>query len=205
MLGLLVVATLLVFVREGTGGLADGGEGAVRLLLRAAPFVLLGIGMAGMLTVLIPPSAIGRWMGDDAGFAGLAIGVAAGAFSPGGPYIAYPLAAGMMSGGAGIGPLAGFLAMRNAFTVSRLLVWDIPFLGLPFTAARVVGAIWLPLVSVVLVPVLFRLMPAGAREAARTKLARTSEMRTRGKTRAGGEATPPDIMDTSVDTGEDGR
>ena len=175
MLALLVLVAVLVFREEGADGLAASGQDGLRLLRDAAPFIVLGIGLAGMLTVLVPPSAVGRWMGDDAGFKGLVIAVVAGALSPGGPYVVYPIAAAMMSGGAGLGPMAGFLAMRNTVNAQRLLVWDIPFLGLPFAVARSLAGLWFPLVAIVMVPLVFRLMPAAAREAAAAKLARVSD------------------------------
>lgn len=143
---------------EGTSGLAEGLGNSVRLLWAAAPQMLVGFTLAGMITALVPPSAIGRWMGDEAGLKGVAIGLAAGALSPGGPYIVFPIAAALMNSGAGLAPMAGFLATRNLTTTNRLLVWDIPFLGAPFALARLVASLWLPLVSVVLVPPLLRLL-----------------------------------------------
>lgn len=184
MLGLLVLVAVFVFRMGGADGLAASGEDAVRLLLDAAPFIVLGIGLAGMLTVLVPPSAVARLMGDEAGLKGLVIAVVAGALSPGGPYVVYPIAAAMMSSGAGLGPMAGFLAMRNTVSVQRLLVWDLPFLGLPFAVARSLAGLWFPLVAIVMVPLVFRLMPAAAREAATAKLDRVSKV-ARGPGREG--------------------
>ena len=111
-------------------------------------------------------------MGDEAGAKGLLIGAAAGMLSPGGPYVMYPIAAALMHGGAGIGSIAAFTAARNLFTANRFLVYEVPFLGIPFSIARTLATIWLIVVGTALVPLVFRLMPRSAQEAARSRIGR---------------------------------
>lgn len=147
------------FLLEGQTGVADGFSNAIGLAARAMPFLIFGFGLAGMITVLVPPSTMGRWMGEDSGARGLTIGMAAGAVSPGGPYVVYPIAAAFLSGGAGLGPMAGFLGARNLVTLNRLLIWDIPFVGASFAITRILVSIWLPFVSIALLPIVYRLLP----------------------------------------------
>ncbi len=165
MYALLLIVVVLALIFEGTDGLIQGIEGSGSLSLRALPFFLVGIGLAGMVQVLVPPSVVGKWMGDEAGLGGLAIGISAGALMPGGPYVAYPIAASLMASGAGIGPMAGFMSSRNVFAANRLLIWDIPFLGAPLAFARIIATLALPPISVVLVPVVYRMMPRSMRRA----------------------------------------
>lgn len=172
MVGLLAVVSTAAFVLHGVDGLRQGGEGSIDLFVRAAPALLLGFVLAGLLTVLFPPSTVGRWMGDEAGVKGILIGAAAGALSPGGPYVMYPIAAALMHGGAGIGSIAAFSAARNMFTANRFLVYDLPFLGVPLAVSRTLATVWLVLVATVLVPVVFRLMPRSAQDAARARIGR---------------------------------
>ncbi len=133
-------------------------EGTWRLLLGAAPDLLIGIGLAGMLQVLLPPDMVGRWMGDEAGLLGLSVGMAAGALTPGGPYVMFPIAAALMSSGAGIGPMAGFVTARNVVTINRFLVWEVPFLGAPFAFARLLACVVMPPIAAVLLPAVYRLL-----------------------------------------------
>ena len=39
------------------------------------------------------------------------------------------------------------------------MVWEVPFLGAPFVVARILASLYMPIVSVLLVPVVYRLMP----------------------------------------------
>ena len=91
--GLLVGVAVATQWLEGWEGVRDGFEGSVSLLGRALPFLLLGIALAGMIQVLVPPGAVGKWMGDDMGARGLLIGMLVGTLTPGGPFIMFPIAA----------------------------------------------------------------------------------------------------------------
>ena len=164
MLGLLALVVAIVAVREGTDGLVEGLEGTWRLLRRAAPVTLLGMTLAGTMQVLAPPGVVGRYMGENSGMLGLLIGMGAGMITPGGPYVMYPIGAALMTSGAGIGPMAGFVSTRNLVTFNRLFVWELPFLGLPFTLTRLAISFWMPIVSVIMVPIVYRLLPARIRE-----------------------------------------
>jgi uncharacterized membrane protein YraQ (UPF0718 family) len=163
-LALLAGVSALAFAQQGVDGLVMGVDNAWHLVLRAAPFLSMGIALAGMLTVLFPPAMVGRWMGDDAGVTGLAVGMVVGMLSPGGPYVVYPVAASLLASGAGVAPLSGFLAARNLITANRTFVWEIPFLGVPLTVSRIIASLWFPIVAVVLVPLVFRMMPERYRD-----------------------------------------
>ncbi len=172
MTSLLAVVSTIAFALHGVAGLAEGAEGSLDLVRRAGPALILGFLLAGLLTVLFPPSTVGRWMGDEAGLRGVLIGVAAGVFSPGGPYVMYPIAAALMHGGAGVTSIAAFTAARNLFTANRFLVYEVPFLGPALAIARTLATVWLVVVAVVLVPLVFRLMPKSAQASARARIGR---------------------------------
>lgn len=167
---LLAAVSAVAFVQSGLDGLREGGEGTLSLFRQAAPALALGFVLAGMLTVLFPPGVVGRWMGDEAGAKGLLIGASAGVLSPGGPYVMYPIAAALMSGGAGVASISAFAAARNIFTAHRFLVYELPFLGVPLALAKTLATVWLIVAGTLLTPVVFRLMPKGAQEEARKRI-----------------------------------
>ncbi len=105
-------------------------------------------------------------MGDDSGLVGLSIGMLAGVITPGGPYVMYPIGNALMASGAGIGPMAGYVSARNLVTVNRLVVWELPFLGWPFTLTRILVSFWMPIATVILVPIVYRLLPKVLRDKA---------------------------------------
>lgn len=178
MLSLLAAVSSVAFVQHGVDGLRQGVENTVSIVRQAAPALLLGFLLAGLLTVLFPPRVVGRWMGDEAGTKGVVIGAAAGIFSPGGPYVMYPIAAALMHGGAGIASISAFSVARNIFTANRFFVFELPFLGVPLALAKTFATLWLIAVGTVLVPVVFRLMPRGAQEAARSRIGRSEQEKT---------------------------
>ena len=169
MLGILALITSIVILREGTDGVIEGVRGGISLMRRALPITLLGMGLAGILQVLAPPGVIGKYMGDDSGLLGLAIGMAAGLITPGGPYVMYPIGNALMTGGAGIGPMAGYVSARNLVTVNRLVVWELPFLGWPFTLTRILVSFWMPIAIVIFVPIVYRLLPQSIRDRSPSK------------------------------------
>ncbi len=167
---LLAIVSGVAFALHGAEGLLDGGAGAIDLVARAGPALVLGFLLAGLLTALFPPSTVGRWMGDEASVRGALIGAAAGALSPGGPYVMYPIAAALMHGGAGVTSIAAFTAARNLFTVNRFLVYEMPFLGPGLAIGRTLATVWLVVVATALVPLAFRLTPKRAQESARSRI-----------------------------------
>ena len=170
MVSLLLVVSTVAFLQHGADGLREGGENSVSIIRQAAPALVLGFILAGLLTVLFPPRVVGHWMGDEAGAKGVLIGAAAGVLSPGGPYVMYPIAAALMHGGAGIASISAFSAARNIFTANRFLVYELPFLGVPLALAKTLATFWMIGVGALLVPVVFRLMPRSAREAAQSRI-----------------------------------
>lgn len=166
LLGILALVVAIVFILEGLDGITEGLKASWFLTRRALPITLLGMGLAGTLQVLAPPGVIGKYMGDDSGMLGLAIGMLAGMITPGGPYVMYPIGNALMTGGAGIGPMAGYVSARNLVTVNRLVVWELPFLGWPFSVTRILVSFWMPIATVILVPIVYRLLPEGLKDKA---------------------------------------
>ena len=167
MLGFLVAAVVTAVVREGSGGLGEGLDSTGVLVKRALPFLIVGLTLAGMLQVLIPAGVIGRWMGEEAGTKGLIVGILVGTVTPGGPFIMFPIAAALMNSGAGIGAMGGYTASRNLFAFNRLIIWEIPFLGAPFALARIGASLLMPVITALLVPVVYRLLSRARGPAAR--------------------------------------
>lgn len=154
----LVVATLgYLRWRHGGEGVRTGvGEG-ITMVRRIAPMLVLGMLIASMAEVALPPELIDRWLGDESGFTGILIGIGVGALVPAGPYVTIPLLGSLMAAGAGIGPLAAFLTAWSVIPISRSLVWETPFLGPAFSISRYVVALPFPLAAGVLAPPVFRL------------------------------------------------
>lgn len=106
------------------------------ILLTVVPQILGGVMIAGLVQVLVPKEAVSRWLGEEAGMRGLLIAEAAGALTPGGPFGSFALVYALGKVGADIGVLICYLTSWTTLSLMRLVIWEIPFLGLNFSLLR---------------------------------------------------------------------
>lgn len=116
------------------------------LLVQIIPLLIFAMVVAGMVQVLIPEQGVARWVGAESGWRGLLIGTVAGGLTPGGPFIAMPLAAGLIRAGAGVGTMVSFLTAWSLLAVHRLPI-EIGIMGWRFTAVRLASTFLLPPVA----------------------------------------------------------
>jgi uncharacterized membrane protein YraQ (UPF0718 family) len=167
MLPLLVLGTItlllatIAYWRGGTALPIAGATEAFRIFASVAPQLALGFLLAGLLTVLVPAGTIAQWIGAESGIQGVLIATIAGALTPGGPYMQFPLVAALAGAGAGPGPMAAYLAAWSLVSVNRLLVWEIPILGVQFAAVRWIVSLPMPIVAGIVVPVVLRAVGRG--------------------------------------------
>lgn len=146
----LVVAALLKNPSVLMVGLRGGGT----FLLQTIPLLLAAYAIAGLVPVVVPREFIARWVGAESGFRGVAVGAAAGAITPLGPYVAYPLGAAMLRAGAGIGAVVAFATGWGLLTAARM-PWEFAFLGPKVALVRILLSLPFPLVAGYLAHLLF--------------------------------------------------
>jgi uncharacterized membrane protein YraQ (UPF0718 family) len=135
---LLIIAIILGAVAWSKGGssLALAGIlGGASTLISVIPLLIAAFLIAGFTQVLIPPAAIEKWIGAGSGWRGIFIACLAGALIPGGPYVYYPIAGGLLKAGAGIGVLVAFISAKNLWSITRL-PFEIALLGVELTLIR---------------------------------------------------------------------
>jgi uncharacterized membrane protein YraQ (UPF0718 family) len=108
------------------------------------PRIPIAIIAAGFLAELMPQEAISTWIGAESGLVGILIASAIGAVIPSGPIISFPVAIALLHLGAGVPQLVAFLTAWSVFAVHRLLMWEIPLLGMGFAAKRLLASLVLP-------------------------------------------------------------
>jgi len=104
----------------------------------------LGFVLAGLIDVLLPAATISRWLGAGASADGLFAGWAVGLALPGGPYLAFPVAAKLFEGGAAPGAVIALLTAKTLVSPVRMLTYEAPLLGWPLTLARFIPGVLLP-------------------------------------------------------------
>lgn len=140
---LAAVATAFAF-HKGVArqGIVESGK----LVLQMGPVLLVAFVLAGMFSVLISPQIISDWMGGDTGLRGLLVGTAAGALTPAGPFLAFPLLAVLLKSGASIGAVTAYLTAWALLGVHRVAALEIPILGWRFVVVRYIASLGAPVV-----------------------------------------------------------
>jgi uncharacterized membrane protein YraQ (UPF0718 family) len=140
----LTVAAALFALAKGRDVPVQGLSATFALLGKVWPELLLGFVLAGLLDVLIPAPALAAWLGGEHLARGIALGWAAGLLIPGGPYVVFPMVAGLLQKGAAAGPLIALVTAKTLVSPIRMLTYEAPMLGWPLTLARLVPGLLVP-------------------------------------------------------------
>lgn len=135
---LALVALALAGMAWRRGGLALVGEGlrqGGQTLLQVIPLLAAAFLIAGLAQALVSQESVERWLGAGAGWRGLLLACLAGALTPGGPYVYYPIAGSLLHAGAGLGVLVAFVTAKNLWSISRLPL-EIALLGTRLAVLR---------------------------------------------------------------------
>ena len=143
-IGTLGFAILAWRRRDGT--FAAGLRDSLREYKFIIPRLTVGIVGAGFVAAAMPSGFVEATLGPASGFGGVAIAVACGLIVPGGPVIAYALAAPALLAGAGIPQIITFLTAWNLYSSNRMLVWELPIMGRRFVVARALMTVPVPFV-----------------------------------------------------------
>lgn len=126
-----------------TTTLREDGEMISSLLPRVAAAQIV----AGLIWVLISRKRMTDFVNKSRGKRGLLIATAAGIITPGGPMSAYPFLAILAGTGADRGILVTYITSWALLGVQRIIVWDIPLMGIDFSMLRFAVCLPLPIVA----------------------------------------------------------
>lgn len=149
MLTMILVMLVLAAIASGfalrLGVARQGLSESARLLAQVGPVLIPAFVLAGMASVLISPATLAGWLGPNAGVRGLAVGTVAGALTPGGPFIAFPLLAVLLKAGASVGSVTAYLSAWALLGLHRVIAFEIPILGWRFVATRWLASLFAPM------------------------------------------------------------
>jgi uncharacterized membrane protein YraQ (UPF0718 family) len=140
---MIVLALALLTVGYAHGVHSEGLRSALRTFLSLLPLLLAVFTIAGLVEVLVPREKVAAWLGDQAGFRGILLGCLAGAVTPGGPYVSFPIVASIYHAGAGIGTIVAFVTSWSLWAVSRLPL-EISIVGPRLTLIRLLSTLIFP-------------------------------------------------------------
>ena len=143
---LAVASGVACYVVLGADTFATAVADDLILLMATLPRIVIALGIAGLVWVLLPRGRLAALVGKESGLRGLTIAAGAGIVTPGGPASAFSLLAVLAGAGADRGALVTYITAWSMLGLQRILVWDVPFMGVEFSATRF--AISVPLVIV---------------------------------------------------------
>jgi uncharacterized membrane protein YraQ (UPF0718 family) len=162
---LVVVCVVLVWRRDGIGGVLEILTSDLTLFGGILPRVLAGCLLGAFITEILPHEKVSRSLGPKSGLKGLLIATAFGAILPGGPFTAYPVAAALLTVGADFGATIAMVVSWTLIGYGRAVAWELPILGVDFTLWRIVISLPIPVLAGALGRFVFvRMYPKGEPE-----------------------------------------
>ncbi len=102
------------------------------------------------MTRLFSREKVARWLGGASGLTGLMLATIAGLLTPGGPFTSFPMVYALWIAGADAGALIAFISAWSLLGFNRLIVWELPLLGVEFSLIRYAACLPLPILAGVL-------------------------------------------------------
>jgi len=141
------VSAVLVWRRDGTGGVLEILTSDLALFGGILPRVLAGCLLGAFVAEILPHEKVSRALGPQSGLKGLLIGTAFGAILPGGPFTAYPVASALLTVGADFGATIAMVVSWTLIGYGRAVAWELPIMGTDFTFWRIVISLPVPVLA----------------------------------------------------------
>jgi uncharacterized membrane protein YraQ (UPF0718 family) len=153
-LGVIALILLLVGYFRGNSQHIDGLRTAAGMFLTLLPLLCFAYIIAGMIQSLLPQDTLSRWVGAESGYRGILLGSFAGALAPGGPFICFPIVAGLARSGAGVGTVVAFVAGWSLWGINRLPL-EFGILGWRLACIRIASTLIFPPLAGVIAQLIF--------------------------------------------------
>jgi len=136
-------------------GLKDGWK----LFRDIFPALVFAFIAAGMISKVLPRELMTRWLGDESGLGGMIIATIAGALTPGGPFVQFPIVAALLKSGAGVAPLMAYISSWSLLGFNRFFIYEVPLLGWKLALCRVSASLVFPVIIGMLTRFLYVRLP----------------------------------------------
>jgi uncharacterized membrane protein YraQ (UPF0718 family) len=143
----LVIITAAICYSRGKGVFEKGLDDSAVMMMQIFPKIAGALILAGFVQVLLPRQVVMQLIGEGAGFRGIVIATFAGMLTPGGPIVSFPLISALYSMGAAVSTLIAYLISWELMGMQRILIWEIPLMGVKFTVLRVSVSLLFPLIA----------------------------------------------------------
>lgn len=142
-----LVTMALCYLLVGPEAVRESLSDSIDLILRVAPVLACAVVIGGLFPILIPRDVISRWLGEESGVRGVLIGSFAGAITPAGPFVAFPVVVSLYRAGADAAALVSYLTAWSVLGLHRLFIWEMPLLGPELAGVRYLVSLPLPVLA----------------------------------------------------------
>lgn len=125
------------------------------------PRIALAFLAAGFISKLAPPEVIGHVIGYDSGLRGILLATLVGGITPAGPIVSFPIVVVLLASGAGFPQVVAFLTAWSVFAFHRVVIYEVPMMGLRFSLTRLAASAVLPPLCALLVWGMMAVMGTG--------------------------------------------
>lgn len=141
-------AVAFLFALRAGKPVAEGGIRFAGTQLKVIlPMLAMALPAAGFIAELVPDELARTWIGPESGARGIVIASLAGGLIPGGPFVSFPLVLAFAKSGAGVPQLVALTSGWAVLAFHRVLIWEWPVMGGPFTLLRLACSVVLPALS----------------------------------------------------------
>lgn len=119
----------------------------LELVVMIVPRLGAALLLAASIQVLLPREKVARWLGDESGLRGMLLASGAGMVTPGGPMTSFPVVNALHEAGTGRRALVAYLTSWSTQGFQRILMWELPLMGVEFATFRFLVSLPLPIVA----------------------------------------------------------
>lgn len=93
------------------------------------PRITVALVGAGLFAELLPAEEVQLLFGADGGFKGMALAALLGPATPGGAFVSFAIGAAALKAGASIPPVLVYVTSWGLFSITKILTYELPFMG----------------------------------------------------------------------------
>lgn len=136
-----IVALLLIYANiKITGRQYEGLKGGMKQMVHMLPIILAAFILSGMIEVVIPEEFVKEWLSKEAGLRGILLGSFGGMLLAMGPYAFFPIAASILTSGAGLGTIISIITGWCLLSLSKM-PFETAFFGMRFFIRKTILSI----------------------------------------------------------------
>ncbi|MFQ6014897.1 MAG: hypothetical protein ACE5NP_05595 [Anaerolineae bacterium] len=146
--GLVVLAVIafIVLLLSDANKARTAFSASTNTMVGLVVLIFAGILLGSILQVTVPRPVIESYLGEKAGFWAIPLAVVVGAFTPGGPFVVFPLSATLLAIGARLDVVMAYITAWTAIALTRATV-EMAFLTPRVVAIRILVGLPLPFIA----------------------------------------------------------